>query len=76
MRYEILTGEIIIGSTEFESGDPTMGFVFGKFFPSENYVSNFDYQGLSALVFGTSEPIAFESIVIEDYSEQFGEEVI
>ncbi|NAW84926.1 hypothetical protein [Photobacterium halotolerans] len=76
MRYDILSGETIIGFTEFESGDPPMGVVTGEFFPSESYASNYDYEGLRALVSGTSELIAFESIVIEDYSEEFGEEVV
>lgn len=76
MIYEIKDGENQIGTTKFEFGDPPMGFVHGGFFPSEIYSTNKDYDDLAVICSDTNEQIECISIVIEEYSEEVGEQEI
>jgi hypothetical protein len=74
--YEIKDGENQIGTTKFEFGDPPMGLVHGELEPSEIYCSNKNYENLAVICTDTNEIIACESVVIEDYSEEMGEQEI
>lgn len=37
MKFRILSGTIVIGETNFDGLDPSMGFAHGVFFPSPSY---------------------------------------
>lgn len=76
MIYEIKDGENQVGITKFEFGDPPMGFVHGELYPSEIYCSDTNYKNLVVLCTDTNETIRCESVVIEDYSEEMGEQEI
>ncbi|GLQ99152.1 hypothetical protein [Dyella mobilis] len=36
-RFDVYSGELLIGWSELESGDPPMGVAFGKFIPAPDY---------------------------------------
>jgi hypothetical protein len=38
-RFEIRAGEVVIGRTELESGDPPMGVATGRFLPTRAYAA-------------------------------------
>jgi hypothetical protein len=74
--YEIKDGENQVGTTKFEFGDPPMGFVHGGLNPSETYCSNKNYENLVVICTDTGEEVECESVVIEDYSKEMGEQEI
>lgn len=76
MIYEIKVGEDRIGTTKFEFGDPPMRFVHGELIPSETYCSKNNYEDLIVVCTDTDEPIKCVSVIIEDYSEEMGEQEI
>lgn len=80
MRFEVLSGNTVIGWSHFELGDPPMGVVYGRFFPSESYVSSQHagpYSGLRARPEGHEQVLEpSEGVCIEDRSADFGSEGI
>jgi hypothetical protein len=38
-RFEVLAGEVVIGYSDLEGGDPPMGVAFGSFQPTAEYAS-------------------------------------
>ena len=40
MRFEVLSGNAIIGWSELRVGDPPLGVAYGRFVPSDLYVSS------------------------------------
>lgn len=69
MIYEIKDGEKTIGTTKFEFGDPSMGFVHGELNPNNMYNSKEEHDNLVVIYVDTDEKIDCASVVIEDYSE-------
>lgn len=76
MKYEIRKEDKVIGITELEGGDPSMGFVFGAIEPTDFYVSGIGQGGCRIYTCETNEEIPSESITIEDHSEELGEQCI
>ena len=80
MRYEVLSGDAIIGWSELECGDPPMGVAFGRFHPSNLYVPSRHSGpncGLRVRPEGGDEFIEpSEYVFIEDRSTEFGLEGI
>jgi hypothetical protein len=84
-RFEILSGAIIIGQSELETGDPPMGVASGRFFPMSPYTqvqpailaarecSQF-HLALSVRLVGGPELPAQGGVQILDYSDEFGPE--
>lgn len=38
-RFEVLSKQFVIGTTDLESGDPPMGVAFGRFYPEPAYAA-------------------------------------
>ncbi|WP_020411216.1 hypothetical protein [Microbulbifer variabilis] len=76
MKYEIRKEDIVVGFTALEGSDPPMGFVFGPIEPTEFYTPDFDGSGCSLYVIETGQEISSESITIEDYSKEMGEQCV
>jgi hypothetical protein len=71
MKYEVFSGDVMIGWSELEAGDPPMGVAFGVFHPSDSYRAR-EAQGLRVRPEGCAffEPVA--GVHIEDYSADLG----
>jgi hypothetical protein len=71
MRYEVFAGDVMIGWSELERGDPPMGVALGVFHPSEAYqgvaVGTLRLRPEGGAFF---EPVA--GVHIEDYSADLG----
>lgn len=76
MKYAITNKDQLIGITELERSDPPMGFVFGALEPTQWYTLDTDDTDYKIYVYGTDEEIASESIIIEDHSDELGEQCI
>lgn len=84
-RFNIYSGESLIGWSELESGDPPMGVAFGKFIPAPNYDAirsivvdlrgkDEDVLCLSARLVDGTVLDALGGIHIEDHSDEIGED--
>jgi len=73
-RFEILDGDVVIGTASFESGDPPMGVVYGNFEPTSSYrIEHTDRNGnLTARINGQRIPSA-GGVGIDDMFEEIGE---
>jgi hypothetical protein len=80
MRFEVLSGNTVIGWSEFELGDPPMGVAYGRFYPSELYDSSQHVgpdAGLRVRPEGHQQVLEpSEGVCIEDRSADFGSEGI
>ena len=80
MRFEVLSGDAIIGWSELELGDPPMGVAYGRFHPSDLYVSSVHAGPATGLRMrpdggeGVFESVG--GVHIEDLSADFGPEEI
>lgn len=77
MRYEVLAGDVVIGWSELETGDPPMGVASGVLHPNEFYDRALAVAGgLRVRPEGGElfEPVA--GVQIEDYSRELGPEGI
>jgi hypothetical protein len=80
MRFEVLFGDAIIGWSEFELGDPPMGVAYGRFLPSELYLSSAHAGPAMGLRIrldeGEEGAESAGGVHIEDLSADFGPEEI
>ncbi|MFK4135294.1 hypothetical protein ACI2KR_23890 [Pseudomonas luteola] len=82
-RFKVFCGSTLIGWSDLEAGDPSMGVAFGQFIPTSAYA---DFQGLpiesqshTSLSITTAENTPIEAsggIHIEDLLSQLGEQAI
>ena len=83
-RFEVLAGPSVIGHSDLERGDPSMGVAGGQFVPSTNYAlvrpacvaareSSQSHIGLSVRLAGGESVPAQGGVQIFDYSEELGE---
>jgi hypothetical protein len=86
-RFEILAGSVVIGHSELEHVDPSMGVAGGKFLPSPAYAriqasvvaareSSQAHLSLVARLVGGRELPAQGGVWIGDYSAELGAEEI
>ncbi len=84
-KFEIYSGESLIGWSELECGDPPMGVAFGKFVPAPGYeairsivvASNGKDESalrLSARLLDGTVVEAVGGVHIEDHSDEAGED--
>ncbi|WP_211228101.1 hypothetical protein [Azovibrio restrictus] len=80
--FDVYCGDLLVGYSELESGDPPMGVAFGQFIPSDGYstiqrqcIENHADQTKLGLSVRTpnNETIICAGVGILDYSEQVGE---
>jgi len=71
MKYEVFAGDVMIGWSELEKGDPPMGVALGVFHPTDSYRAG-EARGLRVRPEGGGffEPAA--GVQIEDYSADLG----
>jgi hypothetical protein len=84
-RFEVLSGEIVIGQSELETGDPPMGVASGRFFPMSPYAQvqpatlaardgSQSHLTLSVRLVGGADLPAQGGVQILDYSAELGPE--
>ncbi len=85
LSVEILAGEIVVGSADLRSADPTMGVAYAIFRPGPAYDARRHARGTEQQVLDTS-PTPLEartlagarlkcaSVDLEDFSETLGDE--
>jgi hypothetical protein len=76
MNYEIRIGNLVIGTTKLECGDPPMGFVFGNVTPTEGYKTLTDLVKAELYEQGRDNEIKCTSISVEDFTKEVGETCI
>ena len=76
MKYEVVAGDVVIGWSELEAGDPPMGVASGRLHPTSAYVGVSVDVTLRVRPEGASffEPAA--GVYIEDHSADLGPEGI
>ncbi|WP_407293999.1 hypothetical protein [Stutzerimonas zhaodongensis] len=82
-RFKIFCGSTLIGWSDLEAGDPSMGVAFGLFLPTSAYAdfqgSPIENQNHTSLSITTAENTPIEAsggIHIEDLSSQLDEQAI
>ena len=80
MRFVIVAGPTVIGWSELELGDAPMGVAFGRFYPSDGYVSSIHTAPGVALQARPEESTLFleasGGAYIADYSRDLGPDAI
>jgi hypothetical protein len=80
MRFEVHFGDVLIGWSELEFGDPPRGIAYGRFFPAASYVSSV-HAGPDVVLHmrpegGEEFSQRATGVHIEDLSADFGPEAI
>ncbi|CAG9406630.1 hypothetical protein [Providencia alcalifaciens] len=76
MKYKIINKNQIIGMSELGKSDPPMGFVFGELEPTPFYQANISIMNYKLYCCENHEEILCKSIMIEDHSDEVGEQYI
>ena len=77
MKYEVVSGDVVIGWSELEAGDPPMGVVFGRLHPTLAYAAAATaYVPLRVRPEGASFFEPSGGVHIEDHSADLGPEGI
>jgi len=76
-RFDVLLGDVVIGHTDLEMGDPVKGSALGSLRPTSMYTStqSIDSSKLLVRLSGTEGEWLNGVVVIDDYSVDIGSNV-